>query len=178
MQFIPFILLIIPTSFVLSAFLTTYCPPLPQCMMAILLVILLVLINRRLPLLLRSVFLTPKLRLPLCFAAIGFVVTATLIFMDWLFSMSSVPAVITALLNIDLPILVFLLVFVLTGRGSGWDWRHQFALVSGGLGFFIFLGPIQEMDSSRVEVTTVMTLTAILALMRLFWINIHKEKAV
>jgi asparagine N-glycosylation enzyme membrane subunit Stt3 len=56
--------------------------------------------------------------------------------------------------QIGLVVLVGLGLLKMSGVGIGWSARHQLALVSGALGFFILLAPLQEMDKNRADNTT------------------------
>jgi hypothetical protein len=157
--------------------LTNYFPPLLQYLLAGLFMVSLVLLARRLP---EHVLKPQESKVPrsaIWYLISGFMATFLLFMMNWLLPTSQIPVVITGALNISLPLLVFLVVYLLSKGGSAWDWRHQFALVAGGLGFFIILGPIQEMDPSRLDNTTGMSLVAIGAALGLFTLNVLRRRS-
>jgi len=67
-----------------------------------------------------------------------------------------------------LGILVGWIVLRLSGSGA-WSQRHQLALSSGALGFFILLAPLQELDKNRTDNTKGMTFAALAAAVFLLW---------
>jgi len=71
-------------------------------------------------------------------------------------------------LMVCLVILVGWIVLRLSGSG-GWTQKHQLALSSGALGFFILLGPLQEFDKNRTDNTRGMTFVALAAAVFLLW---------
>jgi hypothetical protein len=157
--------------------LTAYFPPLPLYLMAGLTVIILVMLARRLPKRFFPHREADDPGSPIWYLILGFSSTLTLFFMNWLLPDSRLPAIITAGLNLVLPVLVLLLVRLLSKAGSAWGWSHQFALVAGGLGFFILLGPIQELDPSRMDNTSGMTLVAIGFSLGLIVLNVIRRRS-
>jgi hypothetical protein len=81
------------------------------------------------------------------------------------------PAPVTGLALLVFFMLLGLRIAWLSGFSKSWTEKHQLALVAGGLGFFIFLAPIQELTNpARPDDTTGMTAVGIAFVIFLVWI--------
>jgi hypothetical protein len=87
------------------------------------------------------------------FLPVGFVGTIALFFLVWVVPKTGIHPLFTMMLMVGLAVVIGWMVLKMSG-GAGWSERHQWALVSGALGFFILLAPLQEMDKNRADNTT------------------------
>ena len=76
----------------------------------------------------------------------------------------------TVLLMAAWPVAVAWVVLKGLGHGLACSERHQLALASGGLVFFVVLAPIQEFDPARLDDMTGMTLVGAGILVLLAWL--------
>lgn len=127
--------------------LTPYVPPLPQYLSAVLLVILLVFLAWKLPLdrEKRGSVQPPR---PLYLWAVGLLGTLVFFLIFWALP-SLLPPPPVMLLGV-------LLVLGFAAFLKRYKWNegsdlHRFALISGGLTFFILLAPLQELDKTRTD---------------------------
>lgn len=107
---------------------------------------------------------------PLLLAWLGFGGTTVLFLVNWTLPGWGVPVGATLAVELGWAGMVFWLV----RRGSGygtWTDQGRLALVSGALGFFILLAPLSELDTSRPDDTTGMTLVALASLAFLAWLQ-------
>jgi len=138
--------------------LTPYFPPFPQYSLAVLATILLVYLAHKLPSDYGKLGSAPLHR-PILFWATGFLGTVTFFLTFW---------ALPHLLNMPVAIMFFgaLLAFVIASFLKQFNWKgpsdlHQFALISGGLTFFIILAPLQELDKTRTDNPQGMSLVAL-----------------
>jgi hypothetical protein len=149
--------------------LTTYRPPLGIYLVAVALTAGLIALARQLP---RhwdqptgAAVPVPR---PLWFAAVGFgAVLAFYVAMGALPGLGA-PVLLAILATVALPVLVTWLVRRLS-RSGGWTDQHRLALAGGALGFFVLLAPLQELDATRTDKTSGMTLVGVAALGFLIW---------
>jgi len=72
-----------------------------------------------------------------------------------------------------------LLVFLMVKFIKRFNWRekatdmHVFALCSGSLTFFLVFAPLQELDKSRKDITTGMSLVALAFAIGLIWLGLR-----
>ncbi len=109
------------------------------------------------------------------FLPVGFVGTLALFFLVWVVPKSGIHPLLTMSLMTGLVILVGWLVLRMSGGGA-WTGRHKLAIVSGALGFFILLAPLQELDKTRKDNTTGMTVVALMMAIFLIWLALHIRK--
>jgi 8-oxo-dGTP pyrophosphatase MutT (NUDIX family) len=94
------------------------------------------------------------------FAAVAFAGTALFFAAAWALPQTTVPPVGAMLLMAGAVLGAGRLAVRLFRRGGDFD-RRLWALVSGALGFFILLAPLQELDPARPDDTSGMTLVAV-----------------
>jgi len=152
-------------------FLTPYRPPLIQYLLAGAAVVILATIARWLP---NPLFTrgtrTMHLVRPRWFGVIGFLGTFALFFISWLSPESALHPLVAILLMAGLAVLVASAVWTLSGGGVAWSGMHKLALASGGLSFFIMFAPLLELDKTRPDNMTGMTLVGLAMAMFLMWI--------
>jgi hypothetical protein len=107
---------------------------------------------------------------PFWFLLIGFAGTFGWFFLVWVVPQTRVPAAATLGLMVLLVVVITGAVLRLSGGGRLPD-QHRLALVSGALGFFILLAPLQELDKKRTDNTTGMALVGLAMLVLLLWIH-------
>ena len=106
------------------------------------------------------------------FLPVGFVGTLALFFLVWVVPKTGIHPLLTMVFLIGLVVLVGLGLLKMSGVRAGWSERHQWALISGALGFFILLAPLQELDKNRTDNTTGMGIVGLgmaVFLILLFW---------
>ena len=113
-----------------------------------------------------------KVAHPIWFLLVGFVSTFALFFLVWVVPRTGIHPLLTMGLMACLVILVGWIVLRLSGSGA-WSQRHQLALSSGALGFFILLAPLQELDKNRTDNTKGMIFVAMAAAILLIWMALH-----
>jgi len=127
--------------------LTPYVPPLPQYLSAVLLVMLLVFLAWKLPsdLEKRSSVRPPR---PLYFWVVSLLGTLGFFLIFW-----ALPFFLPPLLVMLLGALLVLgfATFLKRYKWNESSDLHSFALISGGLTFFILLAPLQELDKTRTD---------------------------
>ena len=106
---------------------------------------------------------------PFWFLLTGFAGTFGWFFLVWVVPQTQVPAAATLGLMVLLVVVTAWTVLRLSGGGKLPD-RHRLALVSGALGFFILLTPLQELDKKRTDNTTGMALVGLAMLLLLLWV--------
>jgi hypothetical protein len=111
------------------------------------------------------------------FTIFGVLWTVGLIFFSWIFVWLA-PAPVTGLLMIIFFLLSGFLLANRTGKGKRWDARRQCGLVSGALGFFLFLAPILEFaPGAWPSKNAGMIAVAVVMLAFLVWLNRRLELA-
>ncbi len=149
--------------------LTPYRPPLVPYLLAIVAVIVLFLIARRLPVR-WAASRTGHVPRPLWFALLGFCATLVFFVIQWLLPEIGVPVSFTLLVSVAL-VAIVVWVAQWMSRGGVWTDKHLLALAGGALGFFVFMAPMQEIDNlNRADDTTGMTLVGLVALLFLVWL--------
>lgn len=128
-------------------FITPYRPPLLLYTLALLLVIALVIVARRLP---RTIVLYHgnHVARPLAFAIVGFAATVVFFIINWVLPHTFIPAPVPIVLTIVLALYTARTVLSMSGNAVGWSPQHQLALVWGALTFFMLLSPITELFPS------------------------------
>lgn len=106
---------------------------------------------------------------PFWFLLTGFAGTFGWFFLVWVVPQTRVPAAATLGLMVLLVAVTAWTVLRLSGGAKLPD-KHQLALVSGALGFFILLAPLHELDKKRTDNTTGMALVGVAMLVLLLWI--------
>ena len=109
----------------------------------------------------------------LWFLPVGFLGTFTLFFLEWVMPKTGLHPIFLMLLVTGLVILVGWIVLHLSGGGVAWSERHQLALASGALGFFILLAPLQEMDKNRTDNTTGLAIVGLVMAIFLIWLALR-----
>jgi len=161
-------LLFVVNGVFIFAFITPYRPPIIHYLPAVLVTILLIMLAHRLPKP-KPGLKNVKLANPFWFGLISFLTTAAIFISVWLLPHTNVPPWQCALFLIGVVALAGWIILELSNDGAGLTARHQLALATGGLGFFILLSPLQELDSARSDNTTGMTLVALAATLFLAW---------
>ncbi len=154
--------------------LTTYRPPWGPYLGAVLLVGALIWLAWRLP----ARWGVPGdgcVPRPLLFALAGFGLTVALFLTAWVLPNVDVPVGVTLGAEVASAVLALWGVPALSRNGA-WGEPHRLALAAGGLGFFILLGPLQELDKARTDNTTGMALVSLAAvvLLVLLWRRVRK----
>ncbi|HEY45107.1 MAG TPA: hypothetical protein G4O11_14100, partial [Anaerolineae bacterium] len=142
-------------------YLTPYRPPALPYMIALAATVGLYAVARRMPIHWWTRRIEPRIS-PLWFGLIGFASTLVFFFMHWILPEIGVPVPLTMLAAVLLVWMVVIVVRRMSGEG-GWSDEDKLALVSGALTFFILLAPISELDVSRQDNPTGMTLVGLVA---------------
>ncbi|GAC1401062.1 MAG: hypothetical protein NVSMB49_14640 [Ktedonobacteraceae bacterium] len=149
----PRALLLLIVMFVLDVvsgflFLTPYRPPLLPYLITLVLAIGLIFLARYLP---RRIPVTRSTEVaqPLRFGLVGFLGTLTLFLINWVLPTTLTPFWATILLTLLLAIAVAFVLLHMSSNTLGWTERHQIALVSGALAFFVLLAPITEITQRQ-----------------------------
>jgi hypothetical protein len=153
-------------------FLTPYRPPIIPYGLAIIVVVVLYWLARRLPPDLAGVSNRPGLpSVPRArwFTMAGFGATFFFFFINWGWPSLGIPVLITMLAVVGLAFLVFWGARRMSQHGA-WSDEHHLALVSGALGFFVLLAPLQELDRTRPDNTAGMALVGLVTLLLLVWL--------
>jgi hypothetical protein len=150
-------------------FLTEYRPPVLPYMMAIAATIGLYAVARRMPTHWWTGRIEPR-RSPPWFGLVGFASTTIFFFTHWVLPAIGAPVPLTMLAAVLLVWMVVIVVRRMSGEG-GWSDEDKLALVGGALTFFILLAPISELDASRPDNPTGMTLVGLVALFFLIWLR-------
>ena len=135
-----------------SLFLYPYRPALLPYLLAFALVAVLILLARFLPRTIR-VPSSADVPQPLRFGLVGFLGTLTLYLITWILPTTLAPFWVAILLMLVLGLAVGFVLLRMSGNTLSWTERHQVALVSGALAFFILLAPILEITMSQRHLT-------------------------
>jgi len=129
-------------------FLTSYHPPLVPYLIALGIAVALIFLARYLP---RRITVTKSTDVaqPLRFGLVGFLGTLTLYLINWVLPTTLTPFWVTILLTLLLDLVVGFVLLRMSSNGLGWTERHQVALVSGALAFFVLLAPITEITQRQ-----------------------------
>jgi hypothetical protein len=149
--------------------LTTYRPAAIPYFLTVVVVIALVLLAWRLP---RQAF-APRaviVRHPFWFWLTGFLGAVSFFLIFWGLPTTLLHPALTIIIGIGLMILIGWIVTRISGSGVAWTEIHRFALVAGPLTPFILLAPIHELDATRPDNTTGMTLVGLAMLVFLLWL--------
>ncbi len=149
--------------------LTTYRPPFAPYALAIVVVVSLFFIARRLPA--RGATPRPgRMPRPSWLALMGFCAALIFFVIQWVPPGIGMPVSFTLLATAALVALVAWTAQRMS-HGGAWTDKHLLALASGALGFFVLLAPVQEFDNlNRPDDTTGMTLVGLAALLFLVWL--------
>ncbi|GAC1669511.1 MAG: hypothetical protein PVS3B3_39580 [Ktedonobacteraceae bacterium] len=131
-----------------SLFVFPYRPALLPYLITFALVAGLILLARFLP---RTIVVTKSTNVPvpLRFGLIGFLGTLTLFLINWVLPTTLTPFWVTILLTLLLDVVVGFVLLRMSSNGLGWTERHQVALVSGALAFFVLLAPVVEITQRQ-----------------------------
>jgi len=102
------------------------------------------------------------------FGLLGFAATAGLFLLIYGLPLLRFPAWVSLLFTLGTGGMVAGLLLKWTGNGRRWSTEQQFALVSGTLGFWALMAPLQEFNPTRSDRATGMTLVGIAAFILLF----------
>jgi predicted outer membrane lipoprotein len=135
-----------------SLFLFPYRPALLLYLIAVVIVAALVLLARMLP---RAISVTKSIDVPqpLRFGLVGFLGTLTLYLVNWILPTTLTPFWVTIVLTVLLACAIGFVLLRMSGNALGWTERHQVALVSGALAFYILLAPIVEITQRQTDHT-------------------------
>ena len=124
-------------------FLSPYHAPLVPYLVTLVIVVGLLGLARYLP---RSITVTKSTEVaqPLRFGLVGFLGTLTLFLSSWILPTTLLPFWVALLLILLLALAVGFAILHMSSNVQGWTGRHQIALVSGALAFFVLLAPITE----------------------------------
>jgi hypothetical protein len=151
-------------------FISPYRPPLILYLLALIAVIILVAGVRRL-----SPSNPPSgqaiIAHPFWFGLTAFLGTMALFILAWVFPNAGINPLLKLLLMIILPLIIGWIILKVLGNEVVISPKHQFALAAGALGFFIFLGPLQELDKSRPDNTAGMAFVSLLFVIFLVWLG-------
>lgn len=149
--------------------LTTYRPPSFPYVVTLILAIGLYLLARRMP---RrwSVPYGVEIRRPFQFGLVGFGGTLVLFLIHWRFPEVNLPPPLTMLAALILVAVVIWAVRRMSGGGA-WTDEHRLALVSGALTFFMLLAPLAELDTTRPDNPSGMTVVGLTTLLILLWLR-------
>lgn len=107
---------------------------------------------------------------PFLLTLVGFTGTTVLFLMNWAFPGWAVPVGVTLVLEMGWAASIFRLVRKGSGFGT-WTDEGRLALVSGALAFFILLAPLSELDTSRPDDPSGMTIVGLVGLAFLIWLR-------
>lgn len=153
-------------------FISSYRPPLILYMLASIAVVILVAIAWRLPSSI-SVFDQIFTTHSFWFGLIGYLGTIALFVLAWVFPNAGINPLLTLFFMAFLPLMFSWIILKVPGKGILDSPKHQFALASGALSFFIILAPLQELDKSRTDNTSGMTFVSLLFVIFLIWLGWH-----
>lgn len=149
--------------------LTTYRPPTFPYVMALIVVMSLYLLARRMPLSWPLPY-GSKIRRPIQFGLVGFGGTLALFLLHWIFPEINVPPPCTMLVALLLVMVVLWVLWSMSGGGA-WTDEHRLALVSGAMTFLMLLAPLAELDTTRPDNPSGMTLVGLTTLAFLLWLR-------
>lgn len=158
--------------------LTPYRPPMIPYLLAILAVVMLYAVARRMPAAFRkSHRVDPAVDRPRSFAfyAAGLGGTVAFFVLLWAVPNTTVNPVVDMLLTLLLVAAVWL-GWRRANPASRWDARRQLALACGALSFFILLAPLQQLDPARSMETRGMALVGLAAAASLVWLGIRTRR--
>lgn len=149
--------------------ITPYRPPWPLIALAVLTVLALARLARRLPAPTpgSQAGTAPRARR---FWLAGLLATVAFFLISWALP-NLIPAPVTLLLLLGLPWVVWRGLRALTRGWRAWSAPHQLALAAGALSFFIALAPLIEMDRTRPDNPAGQTLVGIAAALALAWLG-------
>jgi len=150
--------------------LTPYRPPFVPYILAILAVIGLCLLAKRMPASWAKPNGLHNASKPWKPGFLGFIATVIFFIIAWVLPNVDVPVAVTMGAMLLLAAVVLGLLRLMSGDGA-WGDTHKLALVSGALMFFILLGPLQQLDTQRVDNTSGMALVGLVAIVCLFLLS-------
>jgi len=160
--------------------ITAYRPPIAQYIGTLALTIGLVILAWRLPYkMFESKASQKSVSHPIWFLITGFLASVLFFLGVWLLPGTGIHPVLTMFFIIAVAALAGWLVLKMSGGGLAWSNKHQLALASGVLGFFIIIAPLQELDKNRSDNTTGMTIVGFamaIFLLWMFWRMRHNGK--
>ncbi len=152
-------------------FLTSYRPPAIPYLLSILAVIILYRLAQKMPAQITHAPDSPD-RPPArvrWFALVGLAATLALFIINWSWPEQHLPVLLTILSNIGLVAMVIWIIRRFSHHGA-WGDEQRLALASGALFFFVLIAPLQELDSTRSDNTSGMTLVGLAALVLIAWL--------
>jgi hypothetical protein len=155
--------------------LTPFRPPVVPYLLALLLVLALIFVARRMS--------NPgadaenkRVARARWFVLTGFLATIAFFILSWAVPHTDLPPLLTMLLMAGLVVGVRWLVLKMSSGGAMTN-SHLLALASGALGFFILFAPLQELARTRPDNTAGMTLVGLSALVFLVWLAWRVRRA-
>lgn len=141
-------------------FLFPYNPPPAQYLMAILAVVGLVVLGKKLP---HPLLGNREIRVPraLRFSLLGALWTLGFFLIAWELPQTGIPPSSTMSVMIVYAALVCYFLMRMSGNGRAWSEVHQLATIAGALSFFIALAPLQEFNRAASKNTTGMGFVAL-----------------
>ncbi len=152
-------------------FLSPYHAPLVPYLITLVIVAGLLFLARYLP---RTITVTKSTDVaqPLRFGLVGFLGTLTLYLIGWILPTTLLPFWVAILLIFLLVLAVGFAILHMSSNILGWTERHQVALVSGALAFFVLLAPITEITHwQRPESLGGLTFVALICAGLLYLLN-------
>jgi hypothetical protein len=149
--------------------LTTYWPTAITYILTFVVMLMLYILARKMP---ERWFETSKgsARRPLLFGLLGFFGTTGMFLQSGLLSESEIPAMVTMLSMTATMVLIYFILRRISGEGA-WTDEHRLALTSGALMFFVLFAPLQELDTTRLDNPSGMTIVAMAAVLILIWLR-------
>jgi hypothetical protein len=150
-------------------FLSSYHPPFIPYLATLVVAAVLILLARFLPsriIITRNTYVMPPLR----FGLIGFLGTLTLYLITWILPTTLVPFWVAILLMLVLALAIAYAILHMSGNATSWTGRHQIALISGALLFYILMAPITEFTQRQLDPSG-LTFVALIALGVLYLLN-------
>lgn len=150
-------------------FLSSYHPPFIPYLVALVVAAAFILLARFLP---RRILVTKNSDVmpPLRFGLVGFLGMLTLYLIVWILPTTLVPFWVAILLMLILALALAYAILHMSGNAVNWTGRHQIALVSGTLLFYILMAPITEFTQRQLDPSG-LTFIALIALGLLYLLN-------
>ena len=150
-------------------FLSSYHPPFLPYLATLVIAVVLILLARFLP---HRITVTKNTDVmpPLRFGLIGFLGTLTLYLITWIVPTTLVPFWVAILLMLVLVLAIAYAILHMSGNGASWTGRHQIALISGALVFYILMAPVTEFTQRQLDPSG-LTFVALVALGLLYLLN-------
>lgn len=112
-----------------------------------------------------------KPRKPFWFWLAGFLGTAVFFIIFWVLPHTGLHPLLTILIGLSYAGGLVWLVMWLSGSGTAWADRHRLALAAGPMTLFILWAPLQQLDASRPDNTSGITIVGAAGLLFLLWVG-------